>query len=89
VLRSPHPEVDGNVVVSEPRLETAIAKADDFIRQTRPRSLGLADLQARWRRQPATEKQLERLGQAHLQVPPEISRGQASHLIAMLSHRSP
>jgi uncharacterized glyoxalase superfamily metalloenzyme YdcJ len=41
-----------------------------------------------WRRQPATEKQLERLKRAHLQVPPRISRGQASHLIAMLSHGS-
>jgi superfamily II DNA or RNA helicase len=89
VLRSPHPEVDGNVIVSSPHLEIAIAKADDFIRQTRPRSLGLADLHARWRRQPATEKQLEQLRRAHLQVPPQISRGQASHLIAMLWHRSP
>jgi len=89
VLRSPHPEVDGNVIVSLPHLETAIAKADNFIRQTRPHALGLADLQARWRRQPATEKQLERLRRAHLQVPPQISRGQASHLIAMLWHGSP
>jgi superfamily II DNA or RNA helicase len=88
VLRSPHHEMDGNVIVSAPHLETAIAKADDFIRQTRPRSLSLADLQARWRRQPATEKQLERLRRAHLQVPPQISRGQASHLIAMMLHGS-
>jgi hypothetical protein len=88
VLRSPHPKLDGKVIVSEPPLETTIAKADDFVRQTRPSSLGLADLQARWRRQPATEKQLERLNRAHLQVPPRISRGQASHLIAMLSHGS-
>ncbi|MBN1568828.1 MAG: DEAD/DEAH box helicase [Acidobacteria bacterium] len=89
VLRSPQHEVDGKVTVSAPRLETAIAKADSFIRQTRPLALGLADLQARWRRQPVTEKQLERLKRAHLKVPPQISRGQASHLIAMLWHRSP
>jgi superfamily II DNA or RNA helicase len=89
VLRSPHSEVDGNVIVSAPQLETAIRKADGFIRQTRPKSLGLADLKARWRRQPATEKQLERLKRARLQVPPRISRGQASHLIAMLSHGAP
>jgi hypothetical protein len=88
VIRSPHPEVDGNVVVSTLHLETAIEKADDFIRQSRPRSLALADLQAHWRRQPATEKQLERLKRAHLQIPPRISRGLASHLIAMLSHKS-
>jgi len=89
VLRSPHPEVDGNVIVWAPHLETAISKADDFIRQSRPRSLGLADLLARWRKHPATEKQLERLKRAHLQVPSQISRGQASHLIAMLAHNSP
>jgi hypothetical protein len=84
VIRSPQREVDGNMIVSAPLLKIAIAKADDFIRQSRPHSLGLADLQARWRRQPATVKQLERLKRVHLQVPPRISRGQASHLIAML-----
>jgi hypothetical protein len=81
--------VDGNVIASAHQLETVIGEADHFIRQTRPRALGLADLQARWRRQPATEKQLERLKRVHLQVPPRISSGQASHLIAMLSHGSP
>jgi superfamily II DNA or RNA helicase len=88
VLRSPHPEEDGNVIASAHRLETAIAEADSFVSRTRPRALGLADLEARWRRQPATEKQLERLRRAHLQVPSLLSRGQASHLIAMLSHES-
>jgi len=88
VLRSPHPEVDGNVIASAHRLETALAEADHFISQTRPRALGLADLQAHCRREPATEKQFERLKRAHLQFPPRISRGQASHLIAMLSHGS-
>jgi ATP-dependent helicase IRC3 len=84
--RSPNIELDGNMIVSSPQLKTAILKADDFIRRSRPHSLGLTDLQARWRRQPATAKQLERLKRAHLQAPPRISRGQASHLIAMLSN---
>jgi ATP-dependent helicase IRC3 len=88
VLRSPHPEEDGKVIASAHRLETAIAEADSFVGRARPRALGLADLEARWRRQPATEKQLERLRRAQLQVSPLISRGQASHLIAMLSHGS-
>jgi ATP-dependent helicase IRC3 len=89
VFQSPNRETDGNAIVSSPQLKAAIEKADDFVQQSRPQSLGLADLQARWRRQPATEKQIERLKKAHLQVPPRISRGQASHLIAMVSHRSP
>jgi ATP-dependent helicase IRC3 len=84
--RSPKIELDGNMIVSSPQLKRAILKADEFIRQACPHSLGLADLQARWRRQPATAKQLDRLKRAHLQAPPQISRGQASHLIAMLSH---
>jgi superfamily II DNA or RNA helicase len=87
VLRSPHPEVDSNVVASEHQLEAAIAKAEDYVKHTHPRALGLVDLNAPWRRRPATEKQLERLKRTHLLVPPQISRGQASHLIAMLPHK--
>jgi ATP-dependent helicase IRC3 len=84
VLRSPDPEADGSIVATEPELAAAIAKAEKFIRNTRPRALELVDLQASWRRRPATEKQLEWLKRAHLSPPPRISRGQASHLIAML-----
>jgi superfamily II DNA or RNA helicase len=85
-LNSPRRDADGNTIAAVPHLETAISKADDFIRRSRPHSMGLADLRARWRRQPATERQLERLRRGHLQVSARISRGQASHLIAMLSH---
>jgi ATP-dependent helicase IRC3 len=87
-LNSPRRDADGNTIAAVPHLETAISKADDFIRRSRPHSMGLADLRARWRRQPATERQLERLRRGHLQVSARISRGQASHLIAMLSHVS-
>jgi superfamily II DNA or RNA helicase len=84
VLDSRHPEVNGSVIASERQLAAAIAKAEGYVRQTRPRALDLVDLGAGWRRRPATEKQLERLKQARLSHPPRISRGQASHLIAML-----
>ncbi len=86
VLGSRHPEMDGSIVATERQLATAIAKAENCVRKTRPRALDLVDLQASWRRRPATEKQLERLKRAHLSPPPQISRGQASHLIAMLPH---
>ena len=86
VLGSPHPEVDGSIVATERQLAAAIAKAEDYVRQTRPHALDLVDLQASWRRRPATEKQLERLKRAHLTPPPRISRGQASHLIAMMRY---
>jgi len=86
VLGSRHPEVDGTIVATERQLAAAIAKVEDYVRHTRPRAHDLVDLQAAWRSRPATEKQLERLKRAHVSPPPQISRGQASHLIAMLPH---
>ena len=86
VLGSPHPELDGSIVATERQLAAAIATAEDYVRHTRPRALDLVDLRASWRHRPATEKQLERLKRAHLSPPPQISRSQASHLIAMLPH---
>jgi superfamily II DNA or RNA helicase len=86
-LGSPHAEVNGSIVLSERQLAGAIQKAENYVRRMRPNALDLVDLQAAWRRRPASEKQLERLKRAHLQVPPRISRGQASHLIAMLPQK--
>jgi superfamily II DNA or RNA helicase len=89
VLRSPDPQVNGSLVAAEGELDRAISRAEDFVRRTRSDALGLVDLLASWRRQPATEKQIERIRRAHIEPPPDISRGQASHLIAMLSHQGP
>ncbi len=87
-LLSPHREVDGSVVAAERRLAGAISKAEGFVRQTRSQALDLVDLRASWRRRPATEKQIEWLKRVHVAPPPGISRGQASHLIAMLPRGS-
>ncbi len=87
-LRSADPEADGHIVTVERRLEDAIIEAEDYIGRARPDSIRLVDLQASWRRQPASEKQLEWIRRAHLNPPPGISRGQASHLIAMLPRKS-
>jgi len=84
VLGSRHIEEDGSIVAAERRLDLAIRKAEQYVRQKRPGALDLVDLRASWRRLPATEKQIGRLKRAHLVPPPRISRGQASHLIAML-----
>jgi superfamily II DNA or RNA helicase len=73
-----------SIVASEPQLEEAIIKSENAVSLLRPDALPLVDLSAAWRRLPATEKQLERLSRARLHIPPQISRGQASHLIAML-----
>ncbi len=58
--------------------EAAIAKAHDFVRQARPGSQGLADLQAGNRK---TARALERIPSSGST---RISRVQASHLIAIL-----
>jgi hypothetical protein len=84
LLGSRYHGAEGGIVATERQLAVAIAKAEDYVRHTRPRALDLVDLRASWRRRPATAKQLEWLKRARLNLPPEISRGQASHLIAML-----
>ena len=84
VLGADAPKADGSIIVVEHQFEAAIAKAEEYIGRTRPDAIELVDLYASWRRRPATEKQLERIRRAHLNPPDRISRGQASHLIAML-----
>jgi superfamily II DNA or RNA helicase len=84
VLNSDEPTADGSIIAVEHLLEDAIAEAEEYIERTRPHALELVDLNASWRWRPATEKQLERIRRAHLTPPRYISRGQASHLIAML-----
>ncbi len=86
VLRAPDPQINGNVVAAGAELASVISHAEDFIRRTRSEVLGLVDLGASWRWQPATERQIECIRRARIDPPPNISRGQASHLIAMLSH---
>jgi superfamily II DNA or RNA helicase len=65
-------------------LEEAVWMAEQWIRENRRGSLGLVSLGARWRRRPASEKQRLLLRKRGIEVPKGITRGQASHLIAML-----
>lgn len=65
-------------------LEEVITAAEHFVRRNRPGCLKLVESYARWRDQPATDKQLTRIREARLSVPGQITRGQASHLLAML-----
>ena len=68
-------------------LSEAIRRADDHIKANYPDEVVLVDRSARWRREPASPKQLEalrRLGvsEAHLG---DLSRGDASRLLTKLS----
>lgn len=84
VLRSPDPRLDTTVVACGRDLQTTVRTAEQFVREVRDDSLGLVDAFARWRSQSATDKQLRRIRQAGVAVPRRITRGQASHLLAML-----
>jgi len=72
---------------SETSAERAVRKAEAWIGMHRQDSLGLVILGTRWRGERASEKQLALLKSKGLQVPRGITKGQASHLIAMLSKR--
>ena len=70
-----------------PKLYEAIRCADDHINANYPEEVVLVDRSAKWRREPASPKQLEVLGrmgvgEAHMAG---LSRGDASRLITKLS----
>ena len=67
--------------------ERAVSKAEAWIATHRKDSLGLVILGTKWRGERASPKQLSLLKSRGLHVPRGIMKGQASHLIAMLSKR--
>ena len=73
------------VLAARPDLPHAIHSAEQLIRNQFNDLIRLVSLHSRWRNQPATEKQLNILRSRNLEVPPKITKGQASHLIGMLS----
>ncbi len=66
-------------------VSSAIYTAEHIIRNQFGDIIPLVSLYSRWRNQPATEKQLSILRSRNLDVPEGITKGQASHLISMLS----
>lgn len=71
-----------------PELESAIHFADNFVASERPDSLSLVSLNARWRNEALTEKQIEVLKRNGINAPPELRRGQASQMISHILSRS-
>ena len=66
-------------------LKAAVMGAEKHVRKNLPGSVGLVMRNTRWRRQPATQKQTSVLRSKKLDVPEGLTKGQASHLIGMLS----
>jgi hypothetical protein len=71
-----------------PRLAEAIYRADAFVERTRSEVVKIVDLSARWRDRAPTDAQLQLLRQKNVPVPPGLTRGQASWMIALLSRKS-
>ena len=66
-------------------LKAAVMASERHVRINLPGSVGLVMRNTHWRRQPATEKQTSVLRSKKLDVPEGLTKGQASHLIGMLS----
>ena len=65
-------------------LEGAITEAERYVRKNIADSVGLVMRNTVWRKQPATEKQTTLFRAKKLDVPKDLTKGQASHLIGML-----
>jgi ATP-dependent helicase IRC3 len=87
VLSSPESHEDDVIVSATDDCAATVRKAEAFVRQARPGSIGLVDTTAYWRYGTPSERQLTRIRKAGLVVPEHINRGQASHLLAMLFAR--
>lgn len=72
-------------IATEQGLHSAVLEAESFVRANFSDLLGLVKRDTRWRREPATEKQIKVLLSKKIEVPQGLTKGQASHLIGMLS----
>lgn len=73
------------VLLRRGEIQSAIMAAETYVKKKLPESVGLVVRNIRWRRHPATEKQINLLRTKNLDVPEGLTKGQASHLIGMLS----
>jgi superfamily II DNA or RNA helicase len=65
-------------------VDDALTRAELFLEKEYETETGLVLRRARWRREPASEKQLKILREKGLKVPEGLTKGQASHVISML-----
>ncbi|MDY6971407.1 MAG: DEAD/DEAH box helicase [Thermodesulfobacteriota bacterium] len=66
-------------------VHSAITSADAHVKRHESDSVGLVTRDRRWRIAPASEKQIDVLRRKKIDVPEGLTKGQASHLIGMLS----
>jgi superfamily II DNA or RNA helicase len=72
-------------IMTESGILRAIAGAEGYVAERFNDLIPLVKRNTRWRREPATEKQTALLKKKKINVPEKLTKGQASHLISMLS----
>lgn len=82
ILRSKGQEL---IIDAQENVKQAIRRAERFVGNQRPEVMSLVKLGTRWRKQPATEKQLAVLKDKGIAIPRGLTKGQASHIISMFS----
>ena len=71
--------------IYRPQTKGKVENSIKYVKKNFSDLLPLVNLFSRWRNQPATKKQLNILRTKRIDVPKGITKGQASHLIGMLS----
>ncbi|MBI5508675.1 MAG: DEAD/DEAH box helicase [Deltaproteobacteria bacterium] len=72
-------------IATETSLPGALRAADAWFEKERPKAVGLATRDSRWRHGHPSDKQLAVLQRFGLEIPKELTRGDASRVIGMLS----
>ncbi len=67
-----------------PDIRSAVTTSENYVTDHQKESVGLVARNTRWRRAPASDKQLKVLRSKKIKVPEGLAKGQASHLISML-----
>ncbi len=73
------------VLVRGQDIEETILQAETHVRENLPECVALVTRDTRWRYDPATKKQINVLRAKKLDVPKGLTKGQAGHLISMVS----
>jgi len=72
-------------ITSKTDLRSAILEAENVVKNQFSDLMPLVKLHTRWRSAPATEKQIRVLRRRKIKVPAGLTKGQASHLIGILT----
>jgi len=90
IVERNHPELSQTIqtkLSESPDFETALAEADNHVRENYGMNERFYSKGAMWRQAPASEKQVELLQKLGVPIPPQLSKGQASMMIDLVLSR--